>query len=94
MITNWNEEQEKLAKENPLHKQQALVIDTFKSSELASLVCGEKEGILKLYFFDNNDDTDEDEQYLLFLNDLAHLFDLCRQRMVNFSDEEAIYETI
>ena len=94
MIKNWNDEQDKLSKENPLHKKQELMIDTFKSSELASLVCSEKEGILKLYFFNENEDGDEDEQYLLFLNDLAHLFDLCRQRMVNFSDEEAIYETI
>ena len=31
---------------------------------------------------------------MTFLSDLSHLFDLCRQRMVNFSDEDAIYETV
>ena len=94
MMKNWEDEQNKLYLENPLYQKKTLTIDAFKSSELASLVCNEREGVLKLYFIDNSEDVDEDDQYVLFLNDLSHLFDLCRQRMVNFSDEEGIYQTI
>ena len=94
MMKNWEDEQNKLYLENPLYQKKTLTIDAFKSSELASLVCNEREGVLKLYFIDSSEDVDEDDQYIIFLNDLSHLFDLCRQRMVNFSDEEGIYQTI
>lgn len=94
MMKNWEDEQNKLYLENPLYQKKTLTIDAFKSNELASLVCNEREGVLKLYFMDSSEDIDEDDQYMSFLNDLAHLFDLCRQRMVNFSDEEGIYQTI
>lgn len=96
MIHNWEEEQRKFSQQNPTYSVKNLIIDTFKSNEIASLVCADKKDTFKLYFMDSTDEdeNDEEQQYLLFLNDLSHLFDLCRQRMVNFSDEDGIYETI
>ena len=97
MIHNWEEEQKKLSKQNPTYKKKDLTLDTFKSSEIASLVCADKKDILKLYFLGSTDEDgndNEEQQYMTFLSDLSHLFDLCRQRMVNFSDEDAIYETV
>jgi hypothetical protein len=97
MINNWEEEQKKLSEQNPTYKKKDLTLDTFKSSEIASLVCADKKDILKLYFLGSTDEDgndNEEQQYMTFLSDLSHLFDLCRQRMVNFSDEDAIYETV
>lgn len=97
MINNWEEEQKKLKENNPLYDIKNLTLDTFKSSEIASLVCADKKDILKLYFLGSTDEDgndNEEQQYMTFLSDLSHLFDLCRQRMVNFSDEDAIYETV
>ena len=97
MINNWEEEQKKLSEQNPTYKKKDLTLDTFKSSEIASLVCADKKDILNLYFLGSTDEDgndNEEQQYMIFLNDLSHLFDLCRQRMVNFSDEDAIYETV
>lgn len=97
MINNWEEEQKKLKENNPLYSIKNLTLDTFKSSEIASLVCADKKDILKLYFLGSTDEDgndNEEQQYMTFLSDLSHLFDLCRQRMVNFSDEDAIYETV
>ena len=95
MIHNWEEEQKKFSQQNPTYSVKNLIIDTFKSNEIASLVCADKKDTFKLYFMDSTDEeNDEEQQYLSFLNDLSHLFDLCRQRMVNFSDEDGIYETI
>ena len=97
MINNWEEEQKKLKENNPSYSIKNLTLDTFKSSEIASLVCADKKDILKLYFLGSTDEDgndNEEQQYMTFLSDLSHLFDLCRQRMVNFSDEDAIYETV
>ena len=38
MINNWEEEQKKLSEQNPTYKKKDLTLDTFKSSEIASLV--------------------------------------------------------
>ena len=97
MINNWEEEQKKLKDKNSSYTIKSLTLDTFKSSEIASLVCADKKDILKLYFLGSTDEDgndNEEQQYMTFLSDLSHLFDLCRQRMVNFSDEDAIYETV
>ena len=98
MRYNWEEEQKKIAKKNPEHQVQELTVDPFKSNELSSLVCSEKKDILDFELISIKDSDDEnleeEDVYVSFVNDLSHLFDLCRQRMVNFSDETKVFETI
>lgn len=84
MQYNWNLEEEKKAKEDNTYQKKSITIDPYKTKSIASVVLDDfgYKNILA------------DDLYIEVINDTATLFDLCRQRMVNMNNEEAIENVI
>lgn len=87
MNHNWDRMEDERIKKNiaPSHKR-SLVLEPYKSKQNASQV-------MKL-FKDKINIDEGDEDYLTMIYDIATLYDLCRQRLVNLSDEQDIQNTI
>ena len=87
MNHNWDKMDEERLKKNiaPSHKRN-LILEQYKSRQNASQV-------MKL-FKDKIGLDESDEDYITMMYDIATLYDLCRQRLVNLSSEEDLLDTI
>lgn len=84
MSKNWEQQEESKVLQNPNYKKKTLTLDTYKISN-----------IMSNYFKKQKlqDELDE-ELYFNILSDTIHLYDLCRQRLVDLNDEDEIMDTI
>jgi hypothetical protein len=87
MNHNWDKMEEERLKKNiaPSHKRN-LILEQYKSRQNASQV-------MKI-FKDKIGLDESDENYITMMYDIATLYDLCRQRLVNLSSEEDLLDTI
>lgn len=87
MSHNWDKMEDERLKNNiaPGHKR-SLKIEPYKSRQNASKV-------LKM-FKDTIGLNEDDDSYIQMLNDIATLYDLCRQRLINLSNENDVLDVI
>lgn len=84
MNNNWDKQENEKKKNNPDYKVKKLVVDTYKTKN-----------IVANYFKDSGlNKTMDEESYLDLLESTSHLYDLCRQRLVNINDYDEIMDTI
>lgn len=84
MNYNWEIQEAEKKKKNPSYKTKSLVIDTYKINNIVS----------KYLKQENLHQILGAEEYLKVLEDTVHLYDLCRQRLVNMEDIDEISDVI
>ena len=84
MQYNWNLQEEQKLKEDNTYQKKTITIDAYKTKSIASVVLDDF-GYKKLL---------AEDLYLEVIDNTATLFDLCRQRMVNMGNEDAIDDVI
>lgn len=84
MNYNWEIQEAEKKKKNPSYKTKSLVVDTYKINNIVS----------KYLKQENLHQILGAEEYLKVLEDTVHLYDLCRQRLVNMEDIDEISDVI
>lgn len=91
MNHNWGKLEEERLKnsDNKKDKKRDLQLNQYKTIEMVAKVAEPYK-----HEFHLAESLDEDETIKEYYENIGYLFDLCRQRMINVSDEDAVIDTI